>query len=329
MKRWLSLGDWIAIQLLQHRGMQLDFERAVLWPHTPLQAALAMYVPFSPIAAETLVVYSRTASALGFVQMRARRGRPEVDVTFLAPALEADSDAITIWYRLFAECARAVGERGGQRVFAQIPLGSGSEDVLRQAGFNMYAREEIFCLCRLPAGLKKTPHLRHHRPRDGWDLLRLYTELTPRAVQQAEGMLSPEGQGGKLGEWWDQARGARYVFEKEGELAGAVRIQRGSAAYWLRLGLHPHARAYAGELVWSALSLLWAAPSRPIYCSVREYESGLADALMAHGFEHRQTRGLMVKHTTARVKEPLPTLVPALEHSPHPKPSLPSRVLGV
>jgi len=321
MTRWLSLDDWIAIQRLQQRGVQLDFERAVLWPHTPLQAALARHIPLSPIGAETLVLYPPAparARALGFLQMRARRGRPEVDVTFLSPALDADADAVAIWYRLLAECVQVVGARGGQRVFAQIPVGNGTEDVLRQAGFNTYAREEIFCLHRLPGGLAKTHLLRRQRARDGWNLLRLYTELTPRPVQLAEGMLSPEGQGGKLGDWWDQSRGAGYVLEKEGELAGAVRIRRGRAAYWMRFGLHPQAREDAEELVRGALALLWAAPPHPVYCSVREYESGITSALQALGFEHHQTRSLLVKHTTARVKEPVLKLLPAIEQSPKP-----------
>lgn len=320
--RWLTLDDWIAILRLQQRGVQLDFERAVLWPHTPLQAALTTHVPFSPIGAETLVLYpsgSPRARALGFAQMRMRRGRPEADVTFLAPALEAGADAVTIWYRLLAECTQTLGARGYQRLFAQIPLGSGSEDVLRQAGFNPYAREDIFCLCRLPTTTSAPARLlRRQRAHDGWNLLRLYTELTPRSVQMIEGMLYPEGQGGKLGEWWDQARGAGYVLEKEGELAGAVRVQRGRSAYWLRFGLSPHALEYAEELVRGALALLWAASPQPIYCSVREYESGIANALQAVGFEHRQTRCLLVRHIAVRIKETIPKRLHVLEHSPKP-----------
>ncbi|MCI0478703.1 MAG: hypothetical protein L0Y55_20870, partial [Anaerolineales bacterium] len=314
--------DLIAIRQLQTRGVQLDLERAVLWPHTPLQAALAGHLPYTSIGAETLVLYpsaTRRARAIGFLQARARRGRPEADVVYLAPALDADDDAVAIWYRLLAECAHEIGGRGGQRVFAQIPPGDGVEEVFRQAGFNAYAREEIFYLRDFLPALEKSNGLRRQRARDGWDLLRLYTELTPRPVQLAEGMLSPEGQGGKVGDWWDQSRGAGYILEKEGELAGAARIRRGRAAYWLRLGLHPQAREYADELLRGALALLWAAPHQPIYCSVREYESGIARALESAGFERWQTRSLLVKHTTARAKEPFLKLIPALE--PQPKPA--------
>lgn len=321
MTHWLSWNDWLALRRLQARGVQLDFERAVLWPHTPLDAALAAPLPWSPIRAETLVLYPAAvphARATGFLQWRARAGRPEADVVYLAPALDAAPDAIALWYRLLAECARRIGERSGQRVFAQIAPGDGIEEVFRQAGFHTYTREEIYCLCQWSATPSKTNVLRRQRARDGWNLLRLYTELTPRPVQLAEGMLSPEGQAGKMGDWWDQARGAGYVLEKDGELAGAARIRRGRAAYWLRLGLHPQAREYADELLRGALALLWAAPHHPIFCSVREYESGIIPALAAAGFEHKQTRWLMVKPTTARAKEPFLKLVPALEQQPKP-----------
>ncbi len=322
MNRWLGLDDLIALHQLQTRGVQLDLERATLWLHTPLQAALHAHVPFSAIGAETLVLYptgTPRVQASGFLQMRPRAGRPEADVVYLAPALDADDDAVSTWYRLLAECAQTIGARGGQRLFAQIPAGNGCEEVFRQAGFSAYAHEDIYRLDTWLPNLSREKILRHQRARDGWNLLRLYTQLTPRPVQLAEGMLSPQGQGGKLGDWWDQSRGAGYILELEGELAGAVRMRRGRAAYWLRFGLHPQAQEHADILLYGALSLLWAAPHLPIYCGVRDYESGMTSALDVAGFARVQTRSLLVKSTTAHVKEPRLKLMPALEH--HPKPA--------
>lgn len=334
MARWLGLNDLIAIQQLQTRGVQLDLERAVLWPHTPLQAALAAHWPFSAIGAETYVLYSPgwRGRALGFIQSRARRGRPEADISFLAPALDAvplsharddlRGDTVSTWYRLLAECAQQIGERGGQRLFAQIANGNGIEEVFRQAGYSVYAREDVYRLDAWPSEPKKTNLLRHQRARDGWTLLRLYAQLTPRPVQIAEGMLSPEGQGGKMGDWWDQSRGAGYILEVEGELVGAVRVRRGSAAYWLRFWLHPQAQEYSERLLRGALTLLWAAPHRPIYCSVRDYESGLRAPLEQTDFQFLHTRSLLVKHTTVHAKEALIKLVPALEKRPEPAASV-------
>ncbi len=329
MSRWLSLDDWRALQRDAARGLELDLERAVLWPHAPLRAALAAHLPFSEIAAETFVLYANAAprgGALGFIQARPRRGRPEADIAFIAPALDAAPDAVSIWYRLLAECAQGLGEQGTQRLFAQVAQGNGAEQVFATCGFNAYTREDVYRLNFWPAGLRKSNRLRHQRLRDGWNLIRLYAQLTPRSVQMAEGMLSSDGIAGKLGDWWDQSRGAGYILDAEGELAGAARIQRGSAAYWLRFWLHPQAQAHSDTLLLGALSLLWAAPHRPVYCSVRDYESGMRGALEDYGFQHLQTRALLVKHLTARVKEPVFKLMPALEKRPEPAASVPHRI---
>ncbi|MBI3741216.1 MAG: hypothetical protein HY257_05605 [Chloroflexi bacterium] len=326
MARWLKWQDYRAILRDQSRGMQLDLERAVLWPHSPLRAAIAAAVPWSEIGAQTFVLSAAAPArnrALGFAQARLRRGRPEADITFIAPALAADPDAVSIWYRLLAECAQALGEQGNLRLFAQLPSGDGVEQIFATCGFNTYTHEDIYRLNFWPVGLRKQNILRHQRLRDGWNLLRLYAQLTPRAVQLAEGMLSAEGQGGKIGDWWDQSRGVGYILEAEGELAGAVRVQRGAAAYWLRFWLHPQAQAYSETLLQGAFALLWAAPHKPIYCSVRDYESGLPASLAAYGFQHLHTRALLVKHLSARVKAPVFKLMPALEKRPEPAASVP------
>jgi len=324
LTRWLSFDDLLTIQRLQSRGVQLDFERAVLWPHTPLQAALTAPLPFNAIGAKTLVLYpsaTHRASAVGFIQLRCRPGRPEADVVFIAPALDSDESAVAIWYRLLAEGTQEIGSRGGQRLFAQITSGNGMEEVFRQAGFTAYAHETIYRLKNLPADLSQADCLRRKHTRDGWNLLRLYTDITPRPVQIAEGMLSSAGQGGKVGDWWEQSRRAGFILEVDGELAGAVRIQRGRAAHWLRLGLHPQAQKYGDQLLRGALAKLRAAP-HPIYCAVRDYESGIAAELEQAGFQHVMTRSLLVKHTTARAKESIFKLAPALEKRPEPAASV-------
>ncbi len=315
MTRWLNLNDLIAIQELQQHGLPLDLERAVLWPHSPLHAAISAHWPLSSIGADTIILYPppQRGRALGFLQLRARRNRPEADLTYISPALDVHDDAVSIWYRLLAEATQHTGDLGGQRLFAQIADENGTEDVLRQSGFSVYAHEDVYRLTDRSRKLSKSHALRHQRSRDNWNLLRLYAQITPRPVQIAEGMLSTEGQGGKMRDWWDQTRGTGYILPAGHEIAGSVRVQRGSAAYWLRFWLHPQAHAYAEELVHGALSVLWAAPRRPMYVSVREYESGLRLPLEDVGFRYLYTRSLLVKHTTARVKEPLIKLVPSLE----------------
>jgi hypothetical protein len=54
-------------------------------------------------------------------------------------------------------------------------------------------------------------------------------------------------------------------------------------------------------------------PDRPIYCGVREYESGVRPALDALGFEPVASELLMARHTTAPARVTVDKLSPALE----------------
>lgn len=315
-----NLNDLRAVRDLAPQGVEFDFERAHLWPHTAFTAALYAGLPFSEIGASTFVLYHShdRRKPLGLIQSRSRRSRPEADISFMAPALDADSGAVTIWYRLLAEASNDLCERGIQRIYVQVAGENGTEEVFRQAGFSVYAHEDIYLLAaeRISSfpPMQGARSLRRQRKRDAWDMLRLYTTVTPRPVQIAEGMISSEGSVGKLGDWWEQASGIGYVLEGfEDGLIGAVRVTRGRAANWLRIYLHPKAQSHGGELVCGALGLAHTPHPRPAYCAVRDYEGGIRGSLEAGGFKLVARRSLMVKHTTVRVKEPVLWAVPALE----------------
>ncbi len=324
MARPLDFKDLNAIRELQPQGLVLDLERARLWPHSPLTAALAAQLPFSEYGASTIVLYQndRKTRPMGLVQARLRHKRPEADITFIAPAMEAHPDAVSIWYRLLSETVNRLGEQGVQRIYVQVTNQNGEEEVFRQAGFTLYAHEDVYYLA--PELLAARQHsksdatanprrLRRQRKRDAWYLFRLYHQATPRPVQQAEGMVSSDGRVGQLTDWWDQANGTGYVLEMDDLLAGAARITHGRTANWLRLHMHPQASSYANDLVEEVLELLAPRRLRPLYCGVRDYEGGIRGALEAAGFVWQLKRSLLVKHTTVRVKEPVPWLVPALE----------------
>lgn len=317
-------NDLRALAELASHGMELDLERARLSAASPLTDALASRVPFSNMGAETFVLYSngRKQRALGVVQARPRRNRPEADITFIAPALDYDPDAVTTWYRLLAEATRGLGELGCQRIYAQVPAGNGAEEVFRQAGFVVFTREDIYSLDPErtdplwgdgQSGAETATSLRRMRKRDGWSVLRLYNALTPRSVQHAEAMLTTEGAPGELEDWWENSNGTSYVFERDGQVVGIVRVTRGRLASWVRLHLHPDALRFADDLVAETVALVSKTRARPIYVGVRDYEGGIRAALCAAGFELQMTRSHMVKHTTVRVRAAVPWLTPVLE----------------
>ena len=320
--------DLRALAELAARGVELDFERLQLFGVSPLTDALASRVSFGNMGAETFVVYEneRKQRALGVVQARPRKNRPEADITFIAPALYRNADAVTTWYRLLAEAARGLGALGCQRIYATVPYGNGAEQVFQQAGFATFTREQIFfldasgvrALRAAQTSSESVLAIRRLRKRDAWNVLRLYAVVTPRHVQNAEAMLTTEGASDKLEDWWEHLNGTSYIIEASGALIGLARITRGRLATWVRFHLAPQAGAYAADTVAQTMALISKTRTRPIYVAVRDYEGGIRAALEAAGLALQLERSNMVKHTTVRVREPLPWLAPVLETSKTP-----------
>ena len=118
---------------------------------------------------------------------------------------------------------------------------------------------------------------------------------------------------GKLQDWWENSNGVNYLFERNEQLTGIVHITRGRLASWVRLHLHPDMSQYADEMITEMVALVSNTRTRPIYVGVRDYEGGIRAGLEAAGFEWQMLRSLMVKHTTVRVRMPVPWLAPVFE----------------
>jgi hypothetical protein len=320
------VNDLRALAELTSHGVELELERARLSSASPLADALVSRMSFGSMGAETFVLYTngRKQRALGVVQARHRKNRPEADITFIAPSLEHEPDAVTTWYRLLSEVTNSLGELGIQRIYAQLPVGNGAEEVFHQAGFTVFTREDIYVLDADKAvargranGGTRTGTLRRMRKRDAWNVLKLYSAVTPRNVQHAEAMLTTEGATGKLDDWWENVNGTSYVYERPlaglDACAGIVRITRGRHGSWARLHVHPDALKYADEIVQEMIVLVSKTRARPIYVGVRDYEGGVRGALETAGFRQLMERSHMVKHTTVRVREAVPWLAPVFE----------------
>ncbi|HEY6042892.1 MAG TPA: GNAT family N-acetyltransferase [Anaerolineae bacterium] len=317
MSRSALLRDWLAVRSLEKQGEHLDLEGALLSPQSPFVAALGAPFSFLRLRTETIVTITadERKRTVGMVQARTRERRPECVITFIAPSLRKSEAAAPIWYRLLNELTQKVGERGVQRIYAQTAHDPKTEQVLSQAGFTTYSHEDIFRL-NIPAPAPPPEaSLRQQRPRDAWKLARLYSQATPRPVQQAEGSgLLEEGKatGNKI-TWDPRTRGTGYVLEKEGEVVGVARLTRGLQGYWLRFWLDPGAGAEGKALVQAALRLLRVSHAQPVYVAVRDYDAGLRPLLYDMGFQCLLSRSLMVKHTTVRVRETIPQLATVLE----------------
>jgi hypothetical protein len=320
--RPFDLRDIFLVRRLQHAGTQLDLEGAIVRPQSPLRAALASHLPFDGIGATTYVLNGRQDGTRlrGFAQARGRPNGHEADVIYLAPSLAGDDAAPEAWERLLVYLCQAEGAHGVQRLFVKLVEDDNDAiEVFRRVGFVIYTQERLFRLDTLPARdtrLDEIP-LRPHQPVDTWGLQRLYCRAAPRLVQQTECVSGDSWEAMPIGRLAGQ-RDERYVWERYGEIVGYVRLVEGQRGHWLKLLLHHDVQDQADDLVGWSQVLLNDFPPRPVYCSVRGYDTPLQVALKRVGFRPGVSLILLVKHTATHVREPEWRWVPALERGVEP-----------
>jgi hypothetical protein len=320
MIRPFGLTDVLLMRGLQRHSTSLAIEQILTHPQAPLWIALTAPWPWAGVGVATYILDEQAGDIrrVGFAQLMERAGRPEADLLWLAPALQADDRrAEEIWRQLLAHCGQAAGAHGLNRVFASIPAGGPEQNCLREAGFSFYARETIYRLAVIPALAVQPAGLRPQQPRDSWALQRLYTGGTPRLVQLAEGALSGEVGSPPLA-WWEPDRWQGCVWEPAGEARGAVQVHLGRAGHWLRLwGVNLLLARELRGLIEEGLRMIGASrqgrQALPVYATVRDYEVGLGGALTGLGFAPYLERARFVKHVLAQVRETQPVVIPALE----------------
>ncbi len=325
MIRSFGVRDLFLVGNLQRRGTCLDPEIALTQPYSPLWAALSSYFLMQEAGTSTFILVEEaidpgellTGSChpmQGLAQMRQRKGRPEADVIYLAPSFSNADKASIIWYRLLNHLCTRAGERGVQRLFARLAEDGEEIEIFQQLGFSQYTREDIFCLNSYPESSRPLDRIvmRPQQAVDAWALQRLYSNVAPRLVQQAES-LGERGWEQSAVDWPFWAGSEGYVLEENGEIVSYLRCSRGRIGHWMRILLHPQAYDRADEVIRHGLALLSHDPPRPIYCNVREYEGGLRTSLQGWGFKPFASQAVMVKHMTVRVLEPARKLVPALD----------------
>lgn len=310
-----SPGDSLRVYRLQRRGISLDLQRGLTKPRTPLWEAYLAFLSQQAMGQPTFVLYD-PHDGEAFIQVRYRPHQAAADVVYLAPALDENPRVANAWSRLLDGACIEAASHGIQRVFASLPESGVEVDVLQQSGFTLYAGEDVYRLAQ-PRSFgqgRDTQLMRHQRPEDWPAIQRLCVAITPQRVRHAEGGISLATGGSK--------NCVRYVLASENgdDLLAVLSVRAGGSGHWLRVLVHPDARDLADGVVRWGLASLSARPVRPVYCNVRQYESGVRAGLQAVGFEPYATRSLTVKHTVAWVKTATQELVPALKGGAEPIP---------
>ena len=214
-------------------------------------------------------------------------------IVFLAPSRQVEHLALPLLDHL----AQQAGEWGAQHILAEVDEDSSAFQVLRQAGYAMYAWQRVWKLPRL-VGDTPPRTCRSAGALDWPAVQSLHAQIVPALMHPVENLPG-------------QVTGL-VCFNESGLQAFAL-CNNGMRGTWLQPLVLPDSPCFPGEIL-SLLRAAGAHNSRDVYVCVRSYQAWLSSSLEELGAEAGPRQAVMVKRLTKLVKElqPVSTMEKAL-----------------
>lgn len=285
MIRPFEFRDIPTLHRYRNQGLFLDSARTLTWgrPLVPARALLSYFSSATGVFTSLSVQDGHRPLVGQVVHMV---GSPYARFSFLAPDSAIDSPALPA---LLDNLVSRLGERGAHSLVAEVDESTDTFELLRRAGFSIYARQRIWKLARLPGAQRDPLPWNNAAARDEFAVRALYADLVPALVQQVEP--SP---GGRL-------RG--LVFHQSADLLAYGYMEHGPLGVWVQPILHPQIERVADCLLDLARTIN-PSPSRSLYLCVRSYQAWLEHAIEGLGAEVGPRQAVMVKRMTAAIRKP-------------------------
>lgn len=282
-----KLVDLPMLHRLVERGAVLDSELFYTREFDPSRTALLQSILMPQRSLYTLVGRGQPQPVIG--QFRMRSHDHLAQLVLLAP-LEPDADD-GAWLGLLDAVAYEAGRRGAHMLTAEVDEMSLLFPLMRQAGFAVYARQEIWRWSgELPGGAARAPKgvLAEETDDDTLDIQLLYSSIVPRLVQPIA-VPSRESRG--------------LVYRKDGQVQAYVALSSGRSGTYLMPFIHPDVLGSEAAAVLLAVIAHVARSERmPVYVCVRRYQDWLGDSLRELGFETLAQQAVLVRHIAAGVR---------------------------
>jgi hypothetical protein len=295
----IRLFDWRDfLALYRYRNQGAFFDSSLVLTRGPnLVPAGALFSYFAPATG----IYTYLCSDNGtpgqplIGQLRHMSSSSFARLSYLAPEAELDSDALqTLLEHMFVQ----VGDRGAIYFLAEVNEESVVFESLRQAGFAIYARQRIWQLDGEPAGEVVDTAWRRSTNRDILGIRTLYNDLVPGLVQQVEPPPTEESPG--------------IVYRQGDEVLAYIETKFGPRGIWIQPFIHPDVKEVSGRLV-DFIQSIQNRHARPIYVSVRSYQSWLEGAMKDLAAQPGPHQAVMVKHLAIAKKVLRPFALGTLE----------------
>jgi len=234
----------------------------------------------------------------GFIQALVSLRRCRGPGAWMVERLLLSPEQEALCFDLLEKLAFAGGKLKAERLFLRLDSSSPAVEMAKQAGFNHYLTEYLYCLeeGRLTEPAESRLVLRPKSSADEHSLFRLYSAAAPHQVRCAEGMTLQE---------WSQSRDRdatkELVLEKGSEISAWLRIRMGRTAGRFEI-VGELGAGELGELVGYSLTALRG--RHPIYCLISEFQQQLRRILEERGFYQAAAYSCLSKQLAVRVHEP-------------------------
>ncbi|MCS7056654.1 MAG: hypothetical protein NZM18_10850 [Thermoflexales bacterium] len=220
-------------------------------------------------------------------------------LVLMAPHAQSDELA-EAWMYLAQEFAVEAAQRGAHHIVAEAPEVGGEAEALQGAGFVPLIQQDVLKLANKPelGALPEVNGLREQTKDDEPLIKALHLRAAPKMTYQAEVSFD------LLRATHRMDRG--FVLMRGSELVAHVSVRQGKRGYGMHALFRPDAERDALPTLRLALAHLSSSRNwRPVYLTVRHYQSWMLPILDELGFVHMTSTMLMVRHTAVHVHHPV------------------------
>lgn len=219
-------------------------------------------------------------------QFRMRNDNPNAQLIYLAPDISQGSDD-TAWLHILDAMAREAGKQGVHSLLAEVDESSPLFEVLRTAGYAVYARQEIW---RREVGdytqFADDIQLREESEQDALDVQSLIATTVPGLVQQ---YAVPPGDMPRL------------VYRQDEIVRAYIAYSEGRQGIYIIPYIDPAIMSMAPDIIEAAIRQIPRFDRVPVFVCVRRYQDWVLEALAERRFRPCVQQAVMVKHITAGV----------------------------
>lgn len=229
-------------------------------------------------------------------------------LVFMAPCPHTD-DMTDAWLELTEALISVAGERGAQCLVAEAPEAGREVEVLQRAGFSPLIHQDVMKIGMIPEGMDipEVEGLRQQEDKDDAYVKLLSMRVVPKLVQKAEASIDLT----RLTHRTDFG----FLLMHKQEPIGHISLRQGRRAYGMQVLFRQEAEDLVEPVLKHALGTVCDRNRRPVYCMIPSYQSWLLPVLDDIGFMHVTSNAIMVKHLTARVRQPVWSIQPNTAHT--------------